>query len=364
MNNWELIRKEYPLVENFTYLNTPVLGAISKNTSEKAQKLVEELLNFGPTNYQQWIQAINDIRQDAATLINASPNEVAFLSDVATGMNLICQMLPENNAEIILYEKDFPSVVLPWLNGNRKINFIPSDCEGKITTDLLEEIKTPDSKILALSYVQYNTGFKIDIEKIGKWCKENDIIFIIDATQAIGAFEIDVEAYHIDFLVASVYKWALAGYGTALLYIKSDDFESKLPAVGWHSLVQNDGTNNLNNIKNSVSALEIGHPKIQNILMAGNAIKQILDFKVVNIEQRIIKLTKRLHAQLKDTHVKILSDYNEKNLSGITLIEGTADTVEHLKQNNILCSLRGEGVRLGLHFYNSEQDIDHLISVL
>ncbi|MDQ3393115.1 MAG: aminotransferase class V-fold PLP-dependent enzyme [Bacteroidota bacterium] len=364
MNNWELIRKEYPLVENFTYLNTPVLGAISKKTSEKAQKLVEELLHFGPYNYQYWIQAVHDVRNDAASLINASSNEIAFLSDVATGMNFISQMLPENNAEIILYEKDFPSVVLPWMNQNRKINLIPSECKGNITTELLEEIRTPESKILALSYVQYNKGFKIDIGKIGNWCKENDIIFIVDATQAIGAFEIDVEVHKIDFLVASLYKWTLGGYGTAILYINSEVFENNLPAVGWHSLVQNDGTNSLKNLKKTVSALEIGHPKIQNILMAGNAIKEILDINVVNIEQRIVKLTKQLHAQLKEKNVKILSDYNNKNLSGITIIEGTADTVEHLEQKNILCSLRGEGVRLGLHFYNNEQDINHLISVL
>lgn len=364
MTHWQELRKNYPLVENFTYLNTPVLGPISKKTYEKSQRYLEDAMNFGSLHYLDWETEVNEVREDVGKLINAQGKDIAFVGDVATGMNFLADMLPIDGGEVMVFEKEFPSVALPWYNQHYKIKKIPADCNGVIDIALLETLATPETKVLALSYVQYNSGFKTDLNAIGSFCRDHNILFVVDATQAIGAFEIDVQKYKIDVLLASTYKWALSGYGTAIFYMNPQLLGERFPAVGWHSLSLNNGIPELKNVKRSIQSLEIGHPKFNNILMLGSAIKEISELNVSNIEKRIISLTKKLHLLLKEKGVKIINEYDDKNLSGITIIEGNEELVQELKKKDILCSFRGDGLRVGLHFYNNEDDIKHFVREL
>lgn len=364
MNDWNLIRKNYPLVENTTYLNTPLLGAISRATHERGQGYMEELMYDGPLNYAAWDFELSQVREDAGKMINAAGKDIAFVGDVATGMNFLSYMLPQKGKEVVMYENDFPSVVLPWQNQAHKVVKIPASTHGVITPDFLKETFTANTGMLVLSVVQYNSGFRIDLEAIGQLCREKGVLFVVDATQALGAFTIDVAAQKIDVLLASTYKWVLGGYGSAIFYVNPELVGDHFPAVGWHSLNENIGIPDLSNVKKSISALEIGHSKFQNILVTGVALKELLALTVPAIEQRVASLTKTLHRRLRERGIKILSDYEGKNLSGITLIQGSAALVGELAKKQILCSYRGEGLRVGLHFYNNEADIDHLVSEL
>lgn len=325
---------------------------------------MKELMYYGPLNYPAWNAELSQAREDAGKLINAAGKDIAFVADVATGMNFISNMLPQRGKEVVIYENDFPSVALPWPNQGHKVLKIPATTNGIITPELLAGTFTPNTSVLVLSMVQYNSGFKIDLGAIGQLCREKGIIFVVDATQGIGAFQIDVQAHNIDVLMASTYKWVLGGYGTAIFYVNPELVGNHFPAVGWHSLNENVGIPDLSNVKKSISALEIGHTKFQNVFITGTAIKELLALKVPSIEAQINSLTQTLHRRLRERGIQILSDFERNNLSGITIIKGRMSQVEELAKKNILCSYRGNGLRVGLHFYNNEEDVDHLLSEL
>jgi selenocysteine lyase/cysteine desulfurase len=235
----------------------------------------------------------------------------------------------------------------------------------------LSEIKkmlTPDIKILITSYVQYKTGFRQDLESLGNFCKENNLIFVVNATQALGIFPVDVKKYNIDFLMFTGLKWATAGYGIGGLYINKKWLEAKhFPFAGWRSVNEPEKMDNFDlDLKNEASVIESGCPHFPNIFALGGALQLFNRIGPENITERVLYLNHFVKEKLSSLGIEVICQEEDKHRSGILIakIKNPKFVVGELSKKNIIVSARGEGVRISTSIFNNEEDIEKLVYAL
>ena len=363
---WNKVRNEFPASKNLVYLNTAGGAPISKHAASQAREFYDELVNTGD-HWKEWLEKREQVRKKVAKFINADPDEIAFTLNTSHGMNLISQMLNNGSDEIVTMHDEFPSTTFPWLNRGYKALFVKP--KNQIyTKEAIEKKIEKTTRILLTSHVQYSTGFKQDLVEIGKLCKKRGLVFIVNATQSFGAFPIDVKKAKIDFLAASGFKWIGGGYGIGILYINKKWFNKvHYPLVGWQSMEEVYPKDNRKlNIRKVASVLEVGCHPFANIFTLGGGIDIQNKIGKKRIEKRIYYLADYLADKLKENNFEIVSPLERKYRSGITIVkmENATKIVEKLKKKGIMVSARGEGLRVSVHFYNNEKDIDTFIEEL
>lgn len=366
MTDWNEVRKEFPVCEKYVYLNPAGGSPVSKNAADEGKRFYDEMLKFGDTYWDTWLERTENVRMSLANFIGAEREEIGFTTNTSHGMNLVAQMLKDKGT-VLTMRDEFPSTTFPWLNQGTEIKFVePVNHDYPI--EAIKEALTPDVKILVSSYVQYNTGFRQDLEALGNFCKENNLIFVVNATQALGIFPVDVQKYNIDFLMFTGLKWATAGYGIGGLYV-SKKWLSKdsFPFAGWRSVEVPEKMDNLAlELKNEASVIESGCPHFPNIFALGGALELFNRIGPKNITERVIQLNRFLECKLKELGIEVICQENDKHRSGILIakITNPKEVVSKLFEKNIIVSARGEGVRVSTSIFNNEEDIKKLIAEL
>lgn len=364
MTNWSKIRKQFPATKKYTYINAAEASPISKIAAEEGKRFYDEILTRGDLLWKKWLERREETRKKVAKFINADKNEIAFTLNTSHGMNLIAEIL-QGKGEVITMNDEFPSSTFPWLNRKYKVHFV----ESKKSVYLIEDIKkkiNKKTKIIITSHVQYCTGFKQDLIELGKLCKAKGIIFIVNATQSMGAMPIDTKKANIDFLVFTSLKWPMAGYGIGVLYMNKKWFNKiHYPIAGWQSVKNPDSMDNKKlDLKKEVLELEVGCSHFPNIFALSGALDLLNKIGKKNIENRIYQLNDYLVEKLERLNLEIISPLDKKYRSGITIVKlkNAKKIVQKLYKKNIIVSARGEGLRISMHIYNNKKDVDKFIS--
>ena len=272
--DWQAIRALFPAVERYTYLNTASGGVMSAYAAEAAKRYYDEAHTQADVLWDAWLDRAEQVREQTARFLNAAPDEIAFLPNASLGLNLAAHLF-DGEGGVLTTEDEFPSDTLPWLQRGYPVRFIPTAADGSVLVETIAEAIDPESRFLVTSTVQYRTGFRIDLAALGRLCRSRGLTFIVDATQGIGVFPIDVQQQQIDVLVFSGYKWATAGYGIAVLYIRKEHLAGRaLPMAGWRSardpyVLRNDQLD----LAAHTTALELGHPLFPGIFALGGALR-------------------------------------------------------------------------------------------
>lgn len=365
--DWEAIRALFPAVERTTYLNTASGGVMSAYAAEAAKRYYDEAHTQADVLWDDWLDRAEHARAQTARFLNADPDEIAFLPNASLGLNLAAHLF-DGDGGVLAMEDEFPSVTLPWLQRRYAVLFLPTDDDGGVSPEAVAEAIEPESRHLVTSFVQYRTGFRHDLAALGRLCRARGLTFIVDATQGVGAFPLDVRRQQIDVLVFSGYKWATAGYGIAVLYVRKDLLASRaLPMVGWRSARTPYAlVNDRLDLAAHTTTLELGHPLFPGIFALGGALRLFEEIGSEEIEARIQTLTAYLHQRLATHNVAILSPRDPAHRSGITMlgVEEPQRVVEDLKARGIFVAARGQGLRVSVHFYNNHDDIDRFVEAL
>ena len=365
--DWQAIRALFPAVERYTYLNTASGGVMSAYAAEAARRYYDEAHTQADVLWDDWLDRAERVRAQTARLLNADPDEIAFLPNASLGLNLTAHLF-DSEGGVLTTEDEFPSDTLPWLQRGHPVRFLPTDDDGGVSPEAIAGAVEPQTRHLVTSFVQYRTGFRHDLAALGRLCRARDLTFIVDATQGVGVFPIDVRRQQIDVLVFSGYKWATAGYGIAVLFIRKDLLASRaLPMVGWRSArtpyaLVNDHLD----LAAHTTTLELGHPLFPGIFALGGALRLFEEIGSEPIEARVLTLTDYLHRCLDEHDITILSTQNPTHRSGITMlgVEEPQRVVDELKAQGIYIAARGRGIRVSLHCYNNHDDIDRFVEAL
>ena len=213
-----------------------------------------------------------------------------------------------------------------------------------------------------MSYVQYSNGFRSNLEELGSI--KGSHALVVNASQAAGAFEIDVKQMKIDALCTTGHKWMLSGYGSGFVYISKELQAASMPrSIGWLS-VQDPygGANNEVHLRHDTSArAELGCPNFAGIFALGASIEMMQTIGMANIETRALELNRELTSRLNEIGWRVLSPLGDERFrSAETLVaaKDPAQVVSHLREQKIFVTEKPEGFRVATDFFNNEEDIE------
>lgn len=183
--DWNSARALFPALRKYVFVNAAGGAPLSRPVAEAGARYYREALEHGDAYWESWLNRLEDARKGLARLINASPQEVAFTLNTSHGMSLLSGAL-KGRGTVLTMQDEFPSSTLAWLNAGYKVKFLKPE-NGKYPVNTIEKSLTRDVKVLVTSYVQYSTGFRQDLEAVGRLCRGKGVIFVVNATQALGA---------------------------------------------------------------------------------------------------------------------------------------------------------------------------------
>ncbi len=307
-----------------------------------------------------------------ADLLHTKSERIAFTLNTAEGVSLLASGIDWKNGDrILLYRYEYPANVYPYLNQRRhgvEIDFMEPE-DYRITLDEIKKHVTPKTKLIALSFVQFLTGFRSDVEAIGKFCREQNIIFAVDAIQGLPHSSIDVEKSNIDFLAAGSHKWMMGTEGTAFVYI-SDRLQKIIhqSSMGAASVTApfNFFDFDTDRLRNDASRYENGTLNFPGIAALNAALKFHGEFGFAEIEKRVLDHSSYLISRFKTEGVKILTSETQAERAGIVSveIENPEEVLERLQKKNIIAAVRGGKLRFSPHFYNTEEELRAAINVI
>jgi selenocysteine lyase/cysteine desulfurase len=214
-------------------MNHAAVAPLSKPAADAMKWLADDCVNFGSLHYDQWMAAYEGLRRATAAMINCTPKEVALVKNTSEGISMVATGIRWRSGDkVVAFREEFPANVYPWL---RLAQLGVELCWLSIF-DPLEKIEEAcrGARLLAISFVQYLSGFRADLNAIGEICARHKVFFFVDAIQGLGAFPLDVRAARIHALAADGHKWLLGPEGCGVLYV-AQELQDEIEPVefGW-----------------------------------------------------------------------------------------------------------------------------------
>ncbi len=367
MTDWSNIRAQFPVTRNSTYLNTAAAGPLAVSTKEAAIAYYQQMTDDGDIHWDDWLMKREEVRARVASFINAEPEEIGLTTNTSSGMNLIVDALA-NHGEVIASDLEFPVSTIPWMHRMIPVHLIKSSPIGEVLPESYASMMNVRTGVISVSYVQYSNGLRTDIEALGEL--KGGHALVVNASQAAGAFEIDVKRMKIDALCATGHKWMLSGYGSGFVYMNRELLARSRPhAIGWLSVQDPYGdSNNEVHLRHDVAArAELGCPHFAGIFALGASIHMMQSIGMKNIEERALSLSRKLTNSLGDAGWKVLSPLREESMrSAETLVQADKpdELVATLAEKKIIVTRKPQGIRVSTDFFNDEEDIDVFIAAL
>jgi selenocysteine lyase/cysteine desulfurase len=333
------------------------------------QALADDALRFGSLHYDGWLDAYEGVRVATARLIGANRSEIALVKNTSEGISMVAQGLDWHPGDrIVAFREEFPANYYPWLRLEAKrcsVDRLSAD-------DPLEKIELAcaGARLLAISFVQYLSGFRADLNAIGAICKRHNCFFFVDAIQGLGAFPLDVEAAHIDALAADGHKWLLGPEGCGILYVRRSRQDSILPEeFGWTNVAAyNDYASRDMALRPDAGRYECGTLNTIGCYGLRASIELLLEAGVERIAPAVQALADQLAAGAIRKGYQLLGDRTPENGAGIIAIQkpgiDSRKVVFDLKQKGIAAAPRQGWVRFSPHFYVSPEEIGRVIEAL
>jgi len=365
-------RDEFPITQKFIYLDHAGIAPVPLRVTKAVENYLQESSHCGAFAYPNWQKKIDGVRNACAKLINAQPDEIAFVKNTSHGLSLVAGGIDwKRGDKVILYEKEFPANIYPWLNLKKKgvnINFIHSR-HGEIRLEHIESLIDSQTRLLAISSVQFSNGFRIDLEKIGEICKAKGVLLCVDAIQSLGAIPMDVKKCHIDFLAADGHKWLFAPEGIGVFYCRHELAENlNPPLIGWRSICNEFDFDRIAfRLKTSALRFEEGSLNLMGVVALGAALDLLFEVGINRIEQRVLTLGELIIKKADKRGMIIKSPRTKDDRGGIVSITGTFDPAavqSRLRELGIMVNVRDGALRISPHFYNTEAEIETLFGKL
>jgi cysteine desulfurase/selenocysteine lyase len=370
--SFENIRKEFPVVEELIFFDHARVAPLPKRVRKVVTEFVDDATRYGTAHYETWIGEIEKARKSFARLINAGTDEVAFVKNTSEGLAIVANGLDWKSGDnVVIPDIEFPANVYPWWNLKRlglETRMVQS-VEGHVLFDDLVRQVDARTRLISISSVECNSGFRCDLNRIGTFCKDKGILFCVDAIQSLGILPMDVKRDHIDFLSADGHKWMLSVEGLGGFYISKEVLEKVYPVtVGWGNMVNaSDFMNYEFNFKPSAQRFEEGSLNTMSIHAFGAALDLLLETGVKNIEKKIMALGDSIIEQLNQRGLKVYSSTRPEERSGniaFVMNQNTSQLYEWMLKNKVKLTVRDGLVRVSPHFYNSEGEVSRFFDLL
>lgn len=366
-------REEFPVTERFAYLNHAAVAPMPRRATQRMAEMAEDVSRSGDQHWADRNRETERVRGLAARLLGArDPREVSFCENTSTGLSMIAEGFPDwqPGDNVIGACLDFPSNVYPWMRlSDYGVEYrqVP-ERDGRIDDDEVLSRIDDRTRMLALSWVQYASGYRCDLARIGRACRERDILLVVDVIQGLGGLALDVERDLVDAAVGSAHKWLLGPEGIGLLYVSDRILERLRPTrAGWRSMRDQLGWTDMKvDFAEGAKRFESGTLNAYGITALGAALEILLEAGMGEVERRVLSLADRAAVGLSERGWQVISSRGKGETSGIvTAVHPDHDadeTVRKLAERGVIVAARAGRFRVSPHFYNTIDEIEKMLS--
>lgn len=369
------LRALFPVTERANYLNHAAVCAPPIPTVQAIQSQLADVSENGSVNFRNWIAVKEHTRRLVAGMLGARPEQIAFVRNTSDGLSTVANGLDWRQGDnLVTFRNEFPSNIYPWLRLRDALGVEVRLCEernGRINLEEMISLIDSRTRLVAISQVQYATGFRADLERIGRAARIHDALLVVDVIQSLGVIPIDVDAQLIDVAAAACHKWLLTPEGVGLLYLSERARERIQPTlVGWTSVPDPEDYGNFEQGWNEGTlAWETGTGPVALIHGLEASLKLLNQTGTVAIQTYLETLTDHLCERLQNSNYQVVSSRLAGEKSQIVCIRHNAglspmELYVHLKRRNIITAPRGGSLRISPHFYNTLEEIDALVATL
>ena len=361
-------RKLFPVTEKYIYLDHAGVAPISTRVRDRVDGFINSALYKGVADYDYFMEGVECVRADFAKLLNSGIEEIAFIKNTSHGLSLLAKGIEWKAGDnIIIFDKDFPTNVYTWLDLQRvgvEVRQVPL-IDGTVDLNEIKKHIDSNTRLLSVSSVQFTSGYRADLKSIGQICKNNNLIFCVDAIQSLGIVPMDVKELGIDFLAADGHKWLLSPEGTGILYCSNRIVKDIHPVLlGWKSIVNDAEYESIDpELKPNAIKFEESSFNVLGIFALGASIELLLEIGIENVCERIQYLGDIIIDEAQKRGFKVNTPVSKDQRAGIISFCGDFDSAQlrdSLLDRNVIVNVRGGGLRVAPHFYNTKDDVHAL----
>src|SRR5579884_72616 len=369
MHDLARYRADFPVTGNLIYLNHAAVAPLVRPAAEAMSHLADDALRFGSFHYAEWLETYDGLRRSAARLINATPEEIAITKNTSEGLSTVALGLDWRSGDrIVAFKEEFPANQYPW----QRLAAKGVEITWLSATDSLDHIEEAarGARLVALSFVQFLTGYRADLNAIGEICQRRGAIFVVDAIQGLGAFPLDVRAAHIGALAADGHKWLLGPEGCAILYL-SRELQDRVEPVefGWTNVAgyEDYGRRGMT-LRPDAGRYECGTLNTIGCYGLRAAIDYLLAIGVERIAPVVQALGDRIARGVTERGYEVLGNRAPEHAAGIVSFRkpgiDSAAITARLRAQKIIAAARAGWVRTSPHFYIAPEEIDAMLESL
>ncbi|MBL9037393.1 MAG: aminotransferase class V-fold PLP-dependent enzyme [Archangium sp.] len=375
----------FPALERHTWLNAAASSPLARPVAEAMRAHVDEAMATGDLGYPSWATQKDAARARLARFIGAEANDVAFTSSTSMAMaSMARRLLARGVTEVLTFDHEFPSTTVPLLHAGLTLRVVRRRTDGTFSLDDVEAALRPTTGAVAVSIVQFNSGFRVDVPALAALCRDRKLPLVLNAAQAIGQTQLQARTWGVAAIAGTFHKWVGAGYGTGLLYLHPEWQRDEAPWASWLSVPESllwqvfPGARRADDSAGfTASGVELRHDAAGFDVGAGTwlamrAISSALELHESLghevVAAHIAGLQRQLRAGLRRRGFTPNTPDDEAHGSGICVVPVRGEPLDAvrtlLRNDSIATTARGGGLRISTHFYNDESDVDRLLRAL
>ncbi len=364
-------RSEFPITESYIYFNHASVSPLPRRVAAAMQNHTADVLRHAATNYPKWIETYQGVRQAAARLIGSAADEIAITKNTSAGLAVVANGLDWRPGDVLVgIHDEFPANYFPWLrlqgrgvqtrwlklqNGRIELDVIDRACHG--------------ARLLALSYVQYLSGFRIDLDAVGEICRRRNCLLVVDAVQGLGPFPVDVKASGIHALAASAHKWLLGPEGVGMLFVDRELIPQVEPVeFGWTNVEGWRTYSHDPTLRRGAARYECGTLNTVGCFGFREALELLLEAGVARMSEQVDRLASQIAAGAREKGYELMAEREPGSGSGIVSIRKAgleaAEAVQALNQRGVATASRFGWIRASPHFYANDQEVQRFLELL
>jgi selenocysteine lyase/cysteine desulfurase len=366
---WLQYGDRFPVRERLVYLNHAAVAPLCRPAAEAMRWLAADAMEFGSLHYGAWLETYEGLRVAAARLIGASRGEIALVKNTSEGIATIAMGLDWRSGDkIVAFREEFPANYYPW----KRLEETGVQVEWLSYLDPLDRIDQAcrGARLLAISFVQYLSGHRVDLDAIGEICHRHGCAYLVDAIQGLGAFPVDVRRAHIDALAADGHKWLLGPEGCGILFVSQEFQESVRPVeFGWTNVAgYADYASRDMTLRPDAGRYECGTLNTIGCYGLRASIELLLEVGAEAIAPAVQRLGDLIADGVQAKGYEVLGNRSQANGAGIVSFRKAgleaSSIVQKLNAAGVTAAPRQRWVRVSPHFYISPDDIGRMLEAL
>jgi len=366
--HWQAFRGQMPVTKRFAYFDHAAVAPLPAPARDAIALWLGEATEQGDYDWPAWAARVEDARREAAALVGADTEEIAFIPNTTAGITFAAEGVDwQTGDNVVTPDNEFPSNVYPWMNLQSRgveLRTVPADESGRIDLNRLAEACDERTRMVAISWVGYSSGWRIDPAEAARVAHDRGALLFLDAIQGMGVFPLDVHAAGIDLLAADGHKWMLGPEGAGLFYVRRPLLDRLRPLlVGWNSVKHRyDFKRHEWRLRDEAARYEGGSANMVGIHALGASLKLLREYgcgpQESAVGERVLEVAAYARRRLAEIGAELDTPFEPGHASGIVRFHLPEQDSEALRkkclEQNVIVSYRGGTLRISPHAYNDE----------